>query len=77
MAEEVLRYRKVADGRWAVIGPAGLMGKGKTVTVTRDDGTTTQVTIDHIAETFDAYGVPYGVAYVARECGNCEMSGGE
>jgi hypothetical protein len=88
VAEEVLRYRKTRNGEWAVFGPVSLMGEGKTVVVTKADGSTKQETIGSMSRPFDVDGVPHAYGYIVRqarqeqhdlqegrECDQCGRSG--
>jgi hypothetical protein len=77
MAEGVLKYRKTRNGEWAVFGPVALMGEGKTVTVTKADGSTKQETIGSMSRPFDVDGVPHAYGYLERSrlCDQCGRPG--
>jgi hypothetical protein len=75
MAENILTYRRSRDGNWAVFGPASMMGEGRTVTVTKADGTTRKETIVHVSREFDVDGVPFAYGYLARSNSNSQGQG--
>lgn len=54
-------FTKAAAG-WMVVGPTADVVEGRTVTVTKADGTTTQVRIADVTGTYEKRGLAYAVA---------------
>lgn len=60
-----------AAGRpvWKVFGPAELLVAGQPATVTKKDGTTTQVLIGKVSKEFEIEGVWCAYGYIAEDEG--------
>jgi hypothetical protein len=59
-------YRKTRTGEWVVCGPAHVVKPGKTVTVTKRDGSTKTETIDKVGQSFIKDGVRTVYGYTAK-----------
>lgn len=59
-------FTKAADGTWMLIGPAASIKDGKSVIVTKRDGSTTTATVGRVTQDKTARGVAYRVATVTK-----------
>jgi hypothetical protein len=63
-----IRYRKTKSGEWVVYGPASAVQAGRSVTVTKSDGSTKTEHIDRVGRPFGVDGVSMVYGYLgARE----------
>lgn len=60
-----LTYRKTKEGKREVFGPAAAIAAGRTVTVTKKDGSTKTETIGSVGKTFEVNGTVCVYGYPA------------
>lgn len=56
MTSTTCSFRKTKTGEWVVFGPALIINAGRTVTVTKKDGTTKTETIETVGKSFTVDG---------------------
>ena len=70
-------YRKTRNGTWAVMGPASQITAGRTVVVTKRDGSTKPELISSVGKTFTRDGQQMVYGYPERSSGSRNSSGGQ
>jgi hypothetical protein len=59
-------YRKTKTGEWVAFAPAAALAAGKTITVTKKDGSTKTETIASVGKSFEVNGVTMAYGYIAK-----------